>query len=193
MNQLERDNYIHLPKFIKSKRAKDLATRYKQFVDQAAAGGDTQVPNSQSFYNYDLFLELLCEKTPEISDIVGEPVLPTYCYSRAYKQGNTLARHRDREACEVSVTLNLSGDKEWPIFIQKPSGEEVSVTLKPGDGMLYLGCVADHWRNQFEGTDLVQVFLHYVKSRGPNKFAYFDKNKGEGFDLIAVCKESFTK
>ena len=43
--------------------------------------------------------------------------------------------------------------------------------------MLYLGCVADHWRNQFLGKEYVQVFLHYVRSRGDKAYTYFDKKK----------------
>jgi predicted 2-oxoglutarate/Fe(II)-dependent dioxygenase YbiX len=75
------------------------------------------------------------------------------------------------------LTLHLGGDSEWPISIKKPNGEEVSLNLKSGDAMMYLGCEAEHWRDQFKGTEFIQVFLHYVKSRGANSFAYFDKSK----------------
>jgi predicted 2-oxoglutarate/Fe(II)-dependent dioxygenase YbiX len=94
-----------------------------------------------------------------------------------YKKGATLERHRDREACEISLTLHLSSNSEWPIYIQRPDGEEVSVDLSPGDVMMYRGNIADHWRERFEGTEYVQVFLHYVRSRGPNNWAFFDKTR----------------
>ena len=106
---------------------------------------------------------------------MGERVLPTYCYARVYYKGAILERHTDRPSCEVSVTLNLGSDKEWPIFIRTPEGEEVSVTLGPGDAMLYYGCDAEHWRERFDGICCNQVFLHYVKSRGENQPFYFDK------------------
>jgi hypothetical protein len=86
-----------------------------------------------------------------------------------------LERHKDRPACEVSLTLNLSKDKDWPIWIQTPDGKEVSLNLKSGDAVMYLGCERDHWRDTFEGNEYVQVFLHYVRSRGPNVWAVFDK------------------
>jgi Rps23 Pro-64 3,4-dihydroxylase Tpa1-like proline 4-hydroxylase len=41
--------------------------------------------------------------------------------------------------------------------------------------MLYLGYQAEHWRKQYQGKEYVQVFLHYVKSRGENSWAVFDK------------------
>jgi hypothetical protein len=34
-------------------------------------------------------------------------MLPTYSYARIYANGDELKKHRDRPACEVSVTLHL--------------------------------------------------------------------------------------
>lgn len=173
--QLNNSNYVSLPGFIDPQRAKALADEFREHVIRHNCGGDAQIPTSQVEYNFIKFLELLCEKTPEISKLLGEPVLPTYCYARVYRNGSELTRHVDRDACEISVTLHLDGKDEWPIFIKKPNGEEVALNLQSGDGMLYLGCEAEHWRNRFNGDDYVQVFLHYVRSRGDKAYAYFDK------------------
>lgn len=43
--------------------------------------------------------------------------------------------------------------------------------------MMYRGNIADHWRDKFEGREYVQVFLHYVRSRGENNWAFFDKDR----------------
>jgi hypothetical protein len=88
-----------------------------------------------------------------------------------------LKRHRDRPACEISFTLNLAKDSDWPIYFQRPDGSETLVELNPGDAVLYLGCQADHWRNKFEGEEHVQVFLHYVRANGPKAWAFFDKQQ----------------
>lgn len=176
MNELlKNNNYIFLPNFIETNRAKTLAKEFREFCVKNNLDGDTQSPNSHSKYNFIDFLELLCEKTPEVSDILGETVVPTYSYARVYKTGSVLEKHTDREACEVSLTVHLFGDDEWPIFIETPKGEAKSISMKPGDAMLYLGCISPHWRNQFYGNEYTQVFLHYVKSRGENSFAYFDR------------------
>lgn len=187
MNQtLKENNYVHLPNFIDPDRARNLAKSFTEFAKQNNLEGDAQYLNSHSSYNYQKFLELLCEKTLEISEVLGEPVLPTYVYARVYKNGGELVRHKDREACEISVTLHLTADSDWPIFIQKPNGEEVSLNLSSGEAMLYLGTEADHWREQYNGQEYVQVFLHYVRSRGENAWAVFDKVKERPIDFVSI-------
>jgi predicted 2-oxoglutarate/Fe(II)-dependent dioxygenase YbiX len=177
-HQLSKNNYLYIPNFIKSKRAKKLAKEFIKFAKDNDLQGDHQAVNSQTSYNYIDFLELLCEKTPEVSEFIGETVLPTYTYARVYKEGSVLEKHTDRDACEISLTLHLNGDTSWPIWVEKPNGESVSINLKSGDAMLYLGCDAPHWREQFKGKEYVQVFLHYVRSRGDRSHAYFDKKDG---------------
>jgi hypothetical protein len=176
-NSLTENNYIYIPNFISEASAKVMSHNFKKYCKDNEILGDNQAPNSSAKYDFIDFLELLCEKSPVVSHIIGETVLPTYSYARVYKDGSVLERHRDRDACEISLTVHLDGDEEWPIYIETPTGEEVELILKPGDAMLYLGCVADHWRNQFLGREYVQVFLHYVRSRGDKSYAYFDKNK----------------
>lgn len=183
---LSDNNYVYIPNFIDPNRAKELAKEFIRFSKENCLHGDDQAPNSNASYNYYKFLELLCEKTPEVSKFLGEPVLPTYSYARVYHKDSVLERHRDRHACEISVTLNLSGDSKWPIYIQKPNGEEVELNLESGEGMMYLGCEADHWRHKFNGEEYVQVFLHYVRSNGENAWAVFDKERERPKDFISV-------
>lgn len=173
--KLIENNYIILPDFISKERSSNLSFEFLTHCKQNNLEGDEQAPNSFSEYNYTPFLELLCEKTPEVSSIIGETVLPTYAYSRVYKNGSELLCHTDRDACEISLTLHLHGDSNWPIWIETPSGEERCVELNPGDAMVYLGKIAPHWRESYDGEYYTQVFLHYVRSRGDCAYAYFDK------------------
>jgi hypothetical protein len=178
MNQkLLKNNYLIIPNFISSYRANNLKEEFLQYAKENNLEGDNQAPISHSNYNYISFLELLCEKTSEVSEILEETVLPTYTYSRIYKKNSVLEPHTDRDACEISLTLHLGSDSSWPIWIKTPEGEERSIELSPGDAMLYLGKVAEHWRTQYEGEEYVQVFLHYVKSRGECSYTYFDKSR----------------
>jgi len=173
--KLLENNYIVLPNFISKERSSEISFEFLKHCKEKNLDGDCQAPNSYSEYNYISFLELLCEKTLEVSVAIGEPVLPTYAYSRVYKNGSELLRHTDRDACEISLTLHLHGDATWPICIETPTGEKRSVELSPGDAMLYLGKTAPHWRECYEGEYYTQVFLHYVRSRGDCAYAYFDK------------------
>jgi hypothetical protein len=179
MNQtLVDNNYLIIPGFITQERAIELK---EWLFKEGNEGRLIQDPRSntglfgKAYQDAIPFLELLCEKTNEVSKIIGDVVLPTYAYCIVYEANSKLIRHKDRGACEVSLTLHLGGDVKWPIFVQKPDGAEVSVDLNPGDAMLYLGCVADHWRENFSGSSYGQVFLHYVRSRGPCARFYFDK------------------
>lgn len=176
--ELEQNNFLFVPNFINKEHAQLLQKYFSELEESGRYIKDDQAPNSPAVYNFKPFLELLCQKVSQVSALIEEPVLPTYTYARIYKNGEILARHRDRPACEISLTIHIEGDTAWDIGIQKPSGEEVSLDLKQGDAMLYLGCVADHWRDTpFSGQNYSQVFLHYVRSNGPNAWAYFDKRQ----------------
>ena len=127
---------------------------------------DEQVPNTYSHYG-DILMETLLEKVkPTMEKHTGLKLSPTYSYARIYKNGDVLARHKDRYSCEISTTLNLGGDP-WPIYLD-PTGREgqagIKVDLEPGDMLIYSGCELEHWREEFKGKDCGQVFLHYNKS-----------------------------
>jgi hypothetical protein len=177
--QLEiiQNNYIVIPGFITSDEAHSLAKQFKEYCKKFNLAGDPQAPNSHAMYNFMPFVRLMVNKIPNVNKILGEEVLPTYAYARVYKNGSTLERHRDRPACEISFTLNLTKDVDWPIYFQRSDGSETLIELNPGDAVLYLGCQADHWRNKFEGEEHVQLFLHYVRADGPKAWAFFDKKQ----------------
>lgn len=178
--QLEQNNFLFVPNFISQERAHALNS---WLLTERDAGRLIDDPRS----NYGLFgkayqdavpfLELLCEKRNEVSDLTEESVLPTYSFCMVYGPNSQLIRHLDRPACEISLSVHLDGDARWPIFIKKLSGEEVPFDLNPGDAVIYLGCKAEHWREKFTGQYYSQVFLHYVRSNGPNAWAYFDKKQ----------------
>src|SRR6266550_3674422 len=56
----------------------------------------------------DAGLEALLEWIrPEVSRLVGFDLAPTFAYTRQYAKGEVLPRHKDRAACEVSVTVSI--------------------------------------------------------------------------------------
>ena len=181
MNSILLDNnYIIIPNFISSYKANKLKDEFVEYSQKNNLGGDCQIQTSSCAYNYISFLELLCEKTSEVSEILEETVLPTYTYARVYKNGSVLEKHSDRDSCEISLTLHLGGDKPWLIWIKTPEGEDRSVELNPGDAMMYLGTIAEHWRDEYVGNEYTQVFLHYVRSRGDCAYTYFDTENHKG-------------
>lgn len=173
---LEQNNYLYVPNFLNAQEADELAQAFFIAQRDGHLSLDSQCPSSPSIYNLMPCVKTLVKKVPQVSELCGEDVLPTYVYGRIYSKGEVLARHRDRDACEISLTVNLQKDEiDWPIWIQKPNGEEVSLILNVGDAMMYLGCIADHWREVYQGSIQTQVFFHYVRADGPKAYAFFDK------------------
>jgi len=174
MNQLLTDNnFVFIDNFLNKTQVNELNTLIHNDINLLEI--DKQCPKSKSIYNYHWFLEILINKTLPISEFIGETVLPTYCYARIYGNGEVLTKHYDRPSCEVSVTVNIGSDHDWDFFIKKPNGDIVKVNLKPGQAVIYLGMIAEHWRDEFKGNSYTQLFLHYVRSRGPYWDHYFDR------------------
>lgn len=178
MNQeLEKNNYIVIDNFIDIELANKL---YNTFLSDVQNNPqifkkDSQCPLSYAYYNYHKFLILLCNKVSFMSDIMQEPMLPTYSYARVYQHGEVLNKHLDRPSCEISVTLNLGGDHPWNIYMTKPNGEVVGINLQPGQAVIYQGMISEHWRDAYEGKNYGQVFLHYVRGNGEYWQYYGDR------------------
>ena len=160
---LKTNNYTVVRNFIGEERTSRLGSEYIRYCKENEVAGDSQSLTSFSVHNYLPFLELLCEKTPEVSEIVGETVLPTYTYSRVYHKNGDLKRHKDKDECEISLTLNLFADRQWDIWIETPSGEKRNVTLGPGDAMFYHGCDAltgeNHMKENFMSRELFCIMF----------------------------------
>jgi len=148
--------------------------------------GDEQVADAAAVVHHEPVFSTLLELVwPMLEETIGEKLLPTYAYSRLYKNGNDLKKHTDRPACEISVTLQLgrSHHYSWPIFM---GGNRID--LAEGDGVIYKGCEIDHWREKCSGPNNYysgQVFLHYVKENGIYKNEAYDR-----MDKIKYVKNS---
>jgi len=118
---------------------------------------------------------------PRIESLTGLELFPTYSFLRLYRRGSILPTHRDREACEIGVSLHLgqSGDRPWPLWIKGPNGQS-AVDLGPGDALIYRGMECAHWRDALQGDDFAQIFLHYVDKQGPYGEWRFDKRSSLG-------------
>ncbi len=132
--------------------------------------------------------------TPAMEQITGKRLVPTYDYFRIYQQGDICRVHRDRPACEhsLSLTLDYSDDKPWPLELgalgaEGPEyvfaddfGDEplASLAMKAGDAVAYQGVAHRHGRmtpnpNRWSA----HLFLHWVDPDGPHADQAFD---GEG-------------
>lgn len=158
---------------------------------------DPQAPNTWSCYA-DIAMEtLLTDLKQKIEKEIDIKLIETYAYTRLYKNGDELVRHKDRSSCEISTTLNLGGDP-WPIFIEKDikkgkltggiyyagntKGEKI--LLNPGDLLIYKGSDCEHWREPFKGSICGQVFLHY--NRASRKENIYDNRPHLGLPFFYI-------
>ncbi len=133
---------------------------------------DMLCPNSPAFYG--VFNDEAVEWLPKIEELVGKRLWPTYTYSRIYAQDEVLFIHKDRAACEYSITLALKYDEKiWPFWIETSEGN-VEVLLDVGDILIYNGVKNRHWRDALEGKFHYQAFIHYVDQDGPLAGCRFD-------------------
>jgi len=141
--------------------------------------GDKTLPGTPSTYADPTMEGLLEHLRPKIEQVCGMALHPTYSYLRFYKRGDSLERHKDRDSCEVSVSLNLGQvpREPWPLYIEGTNGT-LAAALKPGDAVVYRGIDCFHWREPLKGQKQAQVFLHYVDSDGPNAGNRFDGRSG---------------
>ena len=118
---------------------------------------------------YRHLLHFLRPKVEEESNLKLQPI---YGYSRIYLSGAELKAHKDRPACEISISLTLQYSYtdpkyKWPLCL-----EDKPIVIESGDAVLYKGCEIKHWRPIFiqpKPSWHHQVFLHYVDKNGPYK------------------------
>jgi hypothetical protein len=166
-SNFQREKVFVCKDFLNPSRASELSNLFVDYCNAIGAAGDSMVYSSKSVYVYKPFQEILYDKVHHMNALLGIKVLPTYSFARVYLNGAILSPHLDRDACEISVTLNLSKDVDWPIYFGEPGKNEIPVELLPGEAAIYLGRDVVHWRNEYQGQRHVQVFLHYVNSAGP--------------------------
>ena len=187
-------------KTINNYLSKDELNLVKEYwlVRQPSLKPCSQCPNSVSTYADPLSETFLKTKKSLIEAVVGEPLLPTYSFSRMYFKGGLLDRHSDRPSCEVSMTLNIIADKDWPIWFhtlkegtaeEDPNEKPISLITKPGDAVVYEGCNYSHWREPYDGEKCMQVFLHYVRANGKYKSFAMDGRKYFGQDKTVAMTE----
>jgi hypothetical protein len=161
--------------------------RTKEFnVDEFTHIGDNQVPNAFTWYGAYCTEGLLLLLHDKIQSVVEKRLHPAYSFARIYYNGATLERHHDRPSCQYSATLCITADETpWPIYIEDKNGVVLEADLKPGDMAIYRGDHLYHWRNEYEGKQQLQAFLHYVDADGIYKDNIYDGRYYLGLSPVA--------
>lgn len=129
--------------------------------------------------------------TPAMELVTDRKLTPTYAYFRIYRQGDLCHVHRDREACEhsLSLTLAYSDGKAWPLEVggegEKGPDDILTVDFGPepstalamqvGDAVAYRGVEHRHGRTTPNPNAWsAHLFLHWVDPDGPHADRAFD-------------------
>jgi hypothetical protein len=173
----ERQGYVVIKQFIPSLMCEYIAKNISVLeANSRLSFGDTQVERAFSGGSPAVTETLLDLMTTVLSQTLDCELYPTYSYLRIYVKGAELAKHTDRNSCEISATLPIEYESAsvWPLCIEI-DGETKKIELEPGDALIYKGIQIPHWREPFDGARQVQIFLHYVKKDGPYSEFKFDK------------------
>lgn len=162
---------------------------------------EQQVEGSLARYTHPMYKQIHSGIRMKLEKELGRKLYNTYYYDRYYFPGQELKRHADRDACEISVTVHISTNlkEQWPIWIKTPDtytdktkrtilipGENKSVILEAGDGMIYKGCERPHWREPMPGKNKKifgkgeelyyhQIFFHYCLQDGQRAHCAWDR------------------
>ena len=134
-------------------------------------------------------LMLKCQ--PQVEEITGFSLLPTYSYVRIYGSESVLPPHTDRDSCEVSfsMTVDYDSDHIWPIWAESHSGQVNSCALDRGDALIYRGNQIPHMRSKFwMGLYWVQYFAHYVDANGSFADCKFDGREKLGDPCVDISE-----
>lgn len=128
---------------------------------------DHQSPGMFAVYKDPTTMFLHSRLLPRMEEATQLRLLPTYTYSRVYRPGAILEKHKDRPACEISATMLVGANYSptWPLLV-----EGKQIVQEPGDMCVYRGCDVEHWREPMDGPPdafHVQLFAHYVDADGP--------------------------
>ena len=146
------------------------ASNNSNFDDSQTSFGET------ALYGSSITDGLLLLKKDIFEKMLNKKLLPTYSFWRIYTKYSDLKKHTDRGSCEITASITIKSDLEWPIYI-----DGKKVIIKEGDAALYFGMELEHWREPYEGDYCAQIFLHYVQEDGQFKDFVYDKRKYLGF------------
>ncbi len=130
--------------------------------------GDLQTPGRYVAYNEPVARFFQCQLARAVSQVVGRPVQPSFCYSASYVKGPGLPLHTDRLQCQYTLSVLVDMWPEpivqtrWP-FVLATVPEHTQVFQALGDGLLFLGRDIAHGRPAMRKRRFsTSLLFHYV-------------------------------
>ncbi len=178
-NNLLTHGWQYIPNIITLEEAKNIRDEDYKHIENVDPKFDIDRGNVWWAYAPESTVFVLKRIQPILEDILGEELVPTYWFSTIYQNNCYMLKHMDRTACEISVSLNIHSELDWPLKINDLKGNEAHCYTSIGQGVAYLGPEVEHWRNNLihpEPTRFVQSFFHYVRKNGDYSGNAYDQN-----------------
>lgn len=193
MNEYDKIGFVVKRNAIGKEAAKILSLEFNMLrnvffkmnnIDTSTIGfaNDAMVKNSFSYYGAYCFESLMQYLQPQVEDIVGKKLYPTYSYARIYYKTSTLLKHIDRVHSQYAVSITIDDDEEhrWPIWMKDLNGEDHELVLDIGDMCVYKGNTVYHWREEFKGRKQIQAFFFYTDD---------EKKKFDGRPMLGMSSD----
>jgi hypothetical protein len=149
--------------------------------------GDAQLQGAPCEYGDPVAEHLLRIKASFLSDLLHLDLVATYSYLRLYRPGDRLPAHRDRPACEITVSASLDADPKWPLRLLVEGNIFDSCPQSRG-AIAFRGHDLLHWRDELSGSGpSVHVLLHYVLRNGPFQSWADDRRSPEFSETSKKC------
>ena len=137
--------------------------------------GDEQVEGAPCEYGDPVAERLLRVKVSFLAERLHLDLVPAYNYLRLYRPGDRLPAHRDRPACEITVSASLAAEVEWPLRILV-GGRVVDYSPPPRGAIAFRGHELLHWREPLGGgRPIACVLFHYVQRHGAWRSWAYDR------------------
>jgi len=172
MNEIFKENgCIKLDSFLDEQTTNTFAAYFTNKVRRGEwTSSSKDIWSKWAYYADPLAEVLLAGAKNRVAEILDLQLEPTYTYARIYQENEDLPPHKDRDSCEISLTISIAYVGEvWPFWVQYKDKDPMKFMLNPGDAVLYQGCEASHWRHVLPvGASAMQIMLHYVDKNGSN-------------------------
>jgi hypothetical protein len=172
-------DYIIIPQAVSAELCKFISLEFSMMEDvfkNLYPGAKLSDLCDNTFARYSpLMMEALgIHIQPQVEAAVNMQLYPTYSYARIYYEGSELEPHFDRASSEVTVSVCLEKQVDWPIYIRNAQGVTHEINLEVGDIVIYSGRLNEHWRKPLQGAKQIQAFLQYVNAKGDDAWLKWD-------------------
>lgn len=171
-------DYIVIPKAVSEELCKFIALEFSMMeivFKNLYPGAKLSDLCDNTFARYSpLMIEALgVHIQPMVEAATNLQLCPTYSYARIYYEGSELAPHIDRASSEITVSVCLEKEVDWPLYI-RGTNRIHEINLEVGDMVVYCGRKHEHWRKPLVGKQQIQAFLQYVNAKGDDAWLKWD-------------------